>query len=631
MLRKTVPTFLLAWGIAASPVGGQEARTARDSLEIRVQHPPVDATLGAADSTFVFGEVTGVDPAEVSLTVNDVPAVVHEGGGWLAFVPLEPGPFTFRIRAEADGRVAAIDLPVEVPRPLYAPGTDTLPYKPGTIEPTGALELYAGDTLRVSVVAAPDLVVRARIGERAVPLSPERASDPNLGRMVWGPEAPLEGARPAPAADGQKRWLRYAADVFLLFGGRTRDSLTLEFESPGGEVGTVSAAEITYLDPTEVRVAVVDDDTAGTGRTDHRVIARTGPRLGYQLLLPNGTVAATGRLVGGYREVALGPGTSAWVDAEEAFPVPGPRPGDEIAVVRARRANGWSEVVLPTDERLPFRVAQQIDPVVYTIDVYGLVANVDWMETSVADPWIESVRWSQPADGVFRLVVRVAGDQPWGYRTRWEGTHLVVGFRHRPEALDDRRFRSLLHGVRIVVDPGHNPETGAVGPTGLEEREANLAISLELAEILRRRGAEVVLTRATADSTLGLYDRTNLAIEAGGEVFVSIHNNALPDGVNPFLNHGTSVLYYHPQSKPLAEAIQRELLSRTGLPDHGMWHQNVAVLRMNEMPSVLVESAFMMIPEQEARLRTPRFRRAIAEGVVAGIERFLHERKGEIR
>lgn len=97
------------------------------------------------------------------------------------------------------------------------------------------------------------------------------------------------------------------------------------------------------------------------------------------------------------------------------------------------------------------------------------------------------------------------------------------------------------------------------------------------------------------------------------------------------MNHGTSVLYYHPQSKPLAEAIQLELLSRTGLPDHGMWHQNVAVLRMNEMPSVLVESAFMMIPEQEARLRTPRFRRAIAEGVVAGIERFLHERKGEIR
>ena len=207
----------------------------------------------------------------------------------------------------------------------------------------------------------------------------------------------------------------------------------------------------------------------------------------------------------------------------------------------------------------------------------------------------------------------------------------MIGFRHPPEALDDRRFRSPLHGVRVIVDPGHNPDTGAVGPTGLEEREANLGISLELARILERRGAEVVLTRASADSALGLYDRANLAIAAGGDLFVSIHNNALPDGVNPLLNNGTSVLYYHPQSRELAEAIQAELLPRTGLADRGVWHQNVAVLRMNEMPAVLVESVFMMIPEQEAALRTPQFRRRIAEGVADGIERYLDGRSREAR
>jgi N-acetylmuramoyl-L-alanine amidase len=45
----------------------------------------------------------------------------------------------------------------------------------------------------------------------------------------------------------------------------------------------------------------------------------------------------------------------------------------------------------------------------------------------------------------------------------------------------------------------------------------------------------------------------------------------------------------------------------------------------------LVESAFMMIPEQEAALRTPAFRRRIAEGVADGIERFLSERRTEAR
>jgi N-acetylmuramoyl-L-alanine amidase len=197
-----------------------------------------------------------------------------------------------------------------------------------------------------------------------------------------------------------------------------------------------------------------------------------------------------------------------------------------------------------------------------------------------------------------------------------------VGFRHPPPTRGGL-FRSPLHGLTIVVDPGHSPDPGAIGPTGLAEAEANLGIALELARILEKRGAEVVLTRATPDSGLGLYERTHLAVGAGGDLFVSIHNNALPDGVNPFRHNGTSVLWYHPQSEPLARAIQAELLPRTGLPDHGIWYQNLAVTRMTEMPAVLVEAAFMMIPGQEARLRNPGYRREIAEGVADGIERYL--------
>jgi N-acetylmuramoyl-L-alanine amidase len=396
-------------------------------------------------------------------------------------------------------------------------------------------------------------------------------------------------------------------------------------ERAGEPVRVVPVTMVDYLDPTEVRVAVLDDDTAGTGRTDHRVIARTGPGLGYQLFLPNGTAAATRRGRGNWREIALGPGTSAWVDLREAFPVPGARPGSEIAVVRTRAADGWSEVVLPTDERLPFRIEQDLDPLRYTIDVYGLVSNVDFMETAADEPLIESLQWTQPANGVFRLEVDLAGERAWGYRARWEGTHLVLGFRRPPEALSDRRYRSPLHGIRIVVDPGHSPEPSAIGPTGYEEKAANLEIALVLAELLEERGAIVTLTRATPDSGLGLYDRTNLAVAAGGELFVSIHNNALPDGVNPFVHNGTSILFYHPQSESLAEAIQTELLPRTRLPDNGVWHQNIAVGRMTEMPSVLVECAFMMLPEQEAALKTPEFRREIALGIAAGIERWLRE------
>jgi N-acetylmuramoyl-L-alanine amidase len=599
------------------------ARAQETPLSLHVQYPPAGASLTAGDSTFVFGRVEGAEAGAVALTVNDLPVPVHPGGGWLAFVPVAPDSFTFRVRAAAGGRGAALDHTVWVPRLPTAPGDPALGYKPATIQPSSPLEFYAGDTLRVSVVAAPGQEVFARLGGELTPLAPDRPSDANPGRTAFGRAEPAGDA----AADGASApWLRYRGDVYLKLSGAERDSLALVLRRPGEDDRVVPVTSVTFLDPTVVRVAVLDDDTAGTGRTDHRVMGRAGPGGVFDLFLPNGTTVALGRLAGGRREVVLSPGKSVWVDPAEAFPIAAPRPLSEVAVVRTRVVDGWSEVVVPLTERLPFHVAQSLDPVRYQVTIHGATAHTDIVRLVLEDDLIRTVQWGQPRNEAFTLDVELAGGQPWGWRAGWEGTSLVLSFRHPPAALADSRFRSPLHGVRVIVDPGHSPDTGAVGPTGLVEAHVNLEIGLRLAELLRARGAEVVLTRATRDSTLGLYDRTNLAVASGGEVFVSIHNNALPDGVNPFVNNGTSVLFYHPQSQPLAEAILAELIERTGLPDYGFWHDNLAVTRMNEMPSVLVEGAFMMIPEQEAMLRTPEFQGRIAEAVAVGIERFLENR-----
>jgi len=150
------------------------AARAQGGLAVTVQYPPAGAAITASDSTFVFGRVEGSGGEDVSLTVNGAPVPVHTGGGWLAFVPLEPDSFTFEVAAVSGARRAETRRTVWVPRSLLdAPTGDTLGYRPETILPRGPLELYAGDTVQVSVVAAPDMEIRARLGDASVRLVPE--------------------------------------------------------------------------------------------------------------------------------------------------------------------------------------------------------------------------------------------------------------------------------------------------------------------------------------------------------------------------------------------------------------------------------------------------------------------------
>jgi N-acetylmuramoyl-L-alanine amidase len=116
-----------------------------------------------------------------------------------------------------------------------------------------------------------------------------------------------------------------------------------------------------------------------------------------------------------------------------------------------------------------------------------------------------------------------------------------------------------------------------------------------------------------------------MAERADADVLVSIHNNALPDGVDPFAHNGTSVYYNHPRSIPLARAIQGELLKALGLRDLGIGRGDLALVRGTWMPSVLTEGLFIMMPDQEAALRSPRGQELYARAVLLGLRKVLDE------
>jgi N-acetylmuramoyl-L-alanine amidase len=138
------------------------------------------------------------------------------------------------------------------------------------------------------------------------------------------------------------------------------------------------------------------------------------------------------------------------------------------------------------------------------------------------------------------------------------------------------------------------------------------------------------MTRTT-NSFLELAERTQMAVDSGAHILLSVHNNAFPDGVNPFQNNGTSVYYYHPHSVDMAQWLQSHLLNELGLRDIGYGRADLALVRPTWMPAVLTETSFMMVPEQEAALKNPEWLRRIARAHLRGLEDFLRRRAAASR
>jgi N-acetylmuramoyl-L-alanine amidase len=247
---------------------------------------------------------------------------------------------------------------------------------------------------------------------------------------------------------------------------------------------------------------------------------------------------------------------------------------------------------------------------------------VNWIQYGSIDTLVRRASWAQDRGDEVTLTLEFS-EPLWGYHASWERGDLLLDVRRPPH----KRAGGSLEGWLIAVDPGH-PPGGSTGPTGLREAEANLAIGLQVKRLLEAAGAKVFITR-TDDMPIELWPRVDAAERVGADLLVSIHNNALPDGVNPFTNNGASVYYNHPRSVPLARAVQTELVRRLGVRDLGIGRGDLALVRTTWMPSILTEGLYMSVPDQEAALRSPQGQRLYAEAVVEGIRRFLREWEAE--
>lgn len=216
---------------------------------------------------------------------------------------------------------------------------------------------------------------------------------------------------------------------------------------------------------------------------------------------------------------------------------------------------------------------------------------------------------------------------------------------------------------RVAIDPGHGGnDAGAIGPTGLKEKDVTLDIAHKVAPLLAHElGIETLLTRDT-DVFVPLDLRAARANAFHADLFVSIHCNASengsargtqsfvldeardadgyaarvaarenaqkgkPEGIDALLGSlraGDNL----PLSRHLAELIQRAALGSLAprwpdTKDQGVKTAGFFVLVGADMPAVLFETAFISNPDEESRLGTAGYRQKLADAIANAIKAY---------
>lgn len=225
-------------------------------------------------------------------------------------------------------------------------------------------------------------------------------------------------------------------------------------------------------------------------------------------------------------------------------------------------------------------------------------------------------------------------------------------------------------GIRVIaIDPGHGgSDTGAIGPSGVAEKDLTLVLARTLKNRLERRlPVKIVLTRGT-DADLPLETRTAVANQRKADLFISLHLNAGHDpgstgaetyfmsleasdeaaaraaeeenlvdsGNGDALYDLQLILWDMAQSHHLAESqafarvVQEELNQALGLRNRGVKQAPFKVLIGAAMPAVLVELGFLSNPEEEERLQDPAYQEQLVDSLVRSISRYKNrvERTG---
>ncbi|AWN23445.1 N-acetylmuramoyl-L-alanine amidase [Deinococcus irradiatisoli] len=563
--------------------------------EITVAYPPPNSTV-AFDHVIFEGHVT----PGASLTLNGRALPVGPDGLFMEWLPLKAGKNALKLLSTLGSERRAATFNVTFSGPSVLPAKPTA-IKAGTLTPGQPLMFYTrvpeeGRTLSLGFQGSPGGQAWATITGLGRFALPEQTAGRYRLDLTLPENTELTGASIKLSLSGKD--------------GRTVVATapgTLTFR-PGG------AARVAEVSVPDVGVGVNPSPSAlasGSGATDWLF-----PRQGQRLEV----LADLGRTW-----LVRGPGglATARKDALTLLPPGTPLPDAAAGEPQLIDMPGEWLVRVPIRQRTVFDLSEPTAPAEPQAGLSLLIANAAQPAGERHPDGGPQLSWA--AEGTaLRLTLTLPQPQLWGYFAEYQDAALLLHVRKAPP-LDPAQ---PLRGRLIVLDPGHGgSELGGAGSLGQPEKNIVLPIALRVAELLRAQGADVRLTRSS-DVTVGLYDRPLLAERLGADLLISIHANALPDGIDPRFRRGLEVHTFHPMTFGLAGALVRSLtaavpgLSVTpaaplGVP--GLRLSDLALARPTSQRSVLIELAYLTQAGDLRLLMGGLGREAFARGIAQGI------------
>lgn len=282
-----------------------------------------------------------------------------------------------------------------------------------------------------------------------------------------------------------------------------------------------------------------------------------------------------------------------------------------VSEIKIYDEQGCTVTRIATSGPVEFKSFRLPDPERVGVDLPGVWAG-GCGSLSVGSTGVQQVRFAQYTADIGRVVLDLSPQA-----ARW--AHSVQVSADKTE-VTIRVGNSPIYGRTVMLDPGHGGSDPGTVHGDLFEKDINLDIALRAKDLLLEAGAIVVMTRED-DSAVPPADRPVMANEMKPDVFLSIHCNSV---LNVF-PCGTETYYYNmvPYSQELATQVHSCLLKEIMLVDRKVRRKDYYVLRVTNVPAVLVEVGYLSNEEENGKLRQPEFRQKAAQGLINGLAAYL--------